>query len=109
MPQSPRMANDAVLPACKPCRSAWQKISICACRPINSLGLTGKFGSGSTLGLKSHKSHNCQLTFVISLYGKAQKSQLSIDICDFVIWEGCTVGGVSTRRLPCRGGRSYLV
>src|SRR5215472_16489688 len=65
MPQSPKMANDAVLPACKPCCSAWQKVSICRLRPINSSGLTGKFGSRSTSGLQCHKCHNCQKAFFL--------------------------------------------
>src|SRR5437879_11855453 len=54
MPQSPRTANEAVLPVCKPCCKDWRKISTCCGRPKNSSALTGKFGWGSMSALQNH-------------------------------------------------------
>src|SRR5438477_5619322 len=67
IPQSPRMANEAVLPVTKPCCKVWRKISISRLWPTNSSGLTRKLGSGSMWPLQNHESHNRQFTFVISV------------------------------------------
>src|SRR6266481_860231 len=64
IPQSPRMANELILPAANPCCKAYWNASMCCLRPTNSSGLAGKFGSGSTSDLQNHRSDACQRMFV---------------------------------------------
>jgi len=63
IPHSPKTAKDGVLPVASPWRSARRKASICAFRPTNSSGLTGKFGPGITAALLWNKSYkwNCSV------------------------------------------------
>src|SRR5437868_2502296 len=66
IPQSPRMANELVLPAANPCCKAYRNASMCCLRPTNSSGLAGKFGSGSTSDLrKVTEVKVVKLTFLI--------------------------------------------
>src|SRR5215469_7375126 len=90
IPQSPRIANEPVLPAASPCRKASRNTLICCLRPTNSSGLTGKLGSGSTSLLQNHENHN--------------RHCYVCDFCYFGAAPGC---GIAASR--CRGGRSLLV
>src|SRR2546429_9158277 len=55
IPQSPRIAKEAILPVLALDWSESANVSRCTWRPMNSSGFTGKFGSGSTGTSNSQK------------------------------------------------------